>query len=218
MTGTVIIIPALNEEQTIARVVEQALPYGDVHVVDDGSTDLTSEVAREAGASISRHSVNKGYDGALETGIIYALENGYETAITVDADGQLPVDQIPKFIGHLREGADLVVGNRGSGFPRWSETTFAFLGKRVLGLEDPFCGMKAYRLEYVAKVGAKTGYLSIGTGLAIRMLAEGAKLKNLPIKIAPRDGASRLGSRFRSEIALGKAVFKGLVCYVRSLK
>lgn len=213
-----IIIPALNEETTIFQVVADARAFGDVHVVDDGSSDRTSDVAREAGASVSRHPVNKGYDGALDTGIAYALENGYFAAITVDADGQLPVDRAPGFIALIEQGADIVVGDRGGGFPRWSETAFAFLGKRILGLDDPFCGMKAYRLEYVKKVGVESDYVSIGTGLAVRMIALGARLSNLPIEVAQRDGASRMGSRIRSEIVLGKAAVKSLLYFLQNRK
>jgi glycosyltransferase involved in cell wall biosynthesis len=218
LTKAVIIIPALNEEKTISQVVADARAYGDVHVVDDGSSDQTSDVAREAGASVSRHPANKGYDGALDTGIAYALDNDYFAAITVDADGQLPVDRVPAFIALIEQGADIVVGDRGGGFPRWSETLFAFFGKRMLGLDDPFCGMKAYRLEYVEKVGVRSDYVSIGTGLTVRMLALGAKLSNIPIEVAPRDGASRMGSRIRSEIMLGKAAMKSFLYFLQNRK
>lgn len=218
MIKTVIIIPALNEEDTITRIVADALVYGDVHVVDDGSSDLTPEVARSAGASVSRHPRNLGYDAAIDAGIEYAVERGYFAAVTVDADGQLPVDRVPDFIAHLAQGADIVVGDRGGSFPRWSESLFALFGKRFLGLSDPFCGMKAYRLGYVRNVGVKSDYPSIGTGLTMRMLAHGAKLSNIPIKVIPRDGASRMGSRIRSEIVLSKAVVKGLAYYRRNRK
>lgn len=218
MTRAVIIIPALNEERTISQVVTEARAFGDVHVVDDGSVDQTSDAARGAGASVSRHPINMGYDRALDTGIGYALDNGYLVAITVDADGQLPVERTPEFIALIEQGADVVVGARGGGLPRWSETAFAFVGKRLLGLTDPFCGMKAYRLDFVRRVGVRSDYTSIGTGLAVRMIAAGAKLANVTIEVTSRDGVSRMGSRIRSEILLGKAALKSLLCFLRHRK
>lgn len=215
---TVIIIPALNEEDTIGQIVKRALAYGDVHVVDDGSKDQTADIAREAGASVSCHLINKGYDEALDTGIAYALKNRYVVALTIDADGQLPVDRVPQFLELIQSGADIVVGERSGDLPRWSEKIFACFGKCVLGLGDPFCGMKAYRLSFVEKVGVKSEYRSIGTGLLMRMLAKGAKLANIPIKVAPRDGRSRMGNRILSEIVLGKAVTKGVVFFLQNRK
>jgi glycosyltransferase involved in cell wall biosynthesis len=184
-----------------------------VHVVDDGSNDGTVEVALKAGASVSRHDVNRGYDSALDTGIIYAVEAGYFAAITMDADGQLPVANIPEFIRSLQEGGDLVVGNRGKDLPRWSESLFAYFGKRIFGIDDPFCGMKGYRLNFIKAVGLESNERSIGTKLALRMVAKGAKHTNVPIQVVPRDGVSRMGSRLKSEFVLFKAALHGVIYY-----
>lgn len=213
MNKTLIVIPALNEAATIGRVVSEARAFGDVHVVDDGSSDQTAQKAQEAGASLSRHPVNRGYDCSLETGISYALAQGYYAAITVDADGQLPVERIPEFISLLENGSDIVVGDRGGGLPRWSEILFSFIGKRVMELSDPFCGMKAYKLDFLRKIGLKNSHLSIGTETTMRVLAHGGRLNNLPIEVTLRDGVSRMGSRIKSEMVLGKAVFVGLSYY-----
>lgn len=218
MKKTLIVIPALNEASTITEVVSEARCFGDVHVVDDGSSDQTAQLAQQAGASLSHHPVNRGYDGSLETGISYAIAQGYDAAITVDADGQLPVERIPEFISLLENGYDIVVGDRGGDFPRWSETLFSFIGKKVMKLNDPFCGMKAYRLAFLKKIGLKNSNLSIGTETTIRIVAKGGKLKNLLITVAPRTDVSRMGSRLKSEIVLGKAVFVGLHYYLKNRK
>ena len=82
------IIPAYNEENTIKRVVEGVGNYSDVVVVDDGSIDETSSLAKEAGAIVIKHFRNKGKGAAIKTGVDYALENGYDILLLLDGDGQ----------------------------------------------------------------------------------------------------------------------------------
>ena len=76
--NTLIIIPAFNEELTIGSIVTLAKKYGDVLVVDDGSKDRTSEIARNVGALLIKHNKNMGKGAALNTGFKYALENNYD--------------------------------------------------------------------------------------------------------------------------------------------
>lgn len=110
----VAIIPALNAERTLPRVVEQARKQIEpVVVIDDGSSDRTGDVARAAGAIVLRHDVNRGKGAALKTGFAWALENGYDGVITLDADGQHLPSEIPKFLRERESGgADLIIGGR----------------------------------------------------------------------------------------------------------
>jgi len=110
---TLILIPAYNEELTVGSVVALARKYGDVLVVDDGSTDRTSEIAQRAGAVVIRHPVNRGKGAALKTGFEYALSREYEVVVTLDADGQHNPDEIPLLMEPIIRGeADLVIGSR----------------------------------------------------------------------------------------------------------
>ena len=83
-----IIVPALNEEKTIENVITRIKEKGTVIVINDGSSDRTSEIAENSGAIVINHSFNKGYDEALNTGFKYAYESGFEYVITFDADEQ----------------------------------------------------------------------------------------------------------------------------------
>jgi glycosyltransferase involved in cell wall biosynthesis len=84
-----------------------------VLVVDDGSTDRTAEVAREAGATVLRQRPNQGKGIALQAGFRRALEMGCEAVVTLDADGQHDPDEIPSFLQAYEErGADLIIGAR----------------------------------------------------------------------------------------------------------
>jgi glycosyltransferase involved in cell wall biosynthesis len=117
MTGRVVaVVPAFNEAGAIGRVVDEIAALGpelDVVVVDDASTDETAEVAEEHGAVVLRLPFNVGIGGAVQTGLRWALEEGYELAVRLDGDGQHDARELPKLLAPLRTGeADFVVGSR----------------------------------------------------------------------------------------------------------
>ncbi len=111
-----VIIPALNEELTIAKVVEDVrrhLPSADVVVVDDGSRDNTAAASRQAGATVLRLSYNLGIGGAVQTGFKFAHHAGYEYVVRVDADGQHDPQDLPQLLERVRrQEADVVIGSR----------------------------------------------------------------------------------------------------------
>lgn len=108
------VIPAYNEARAIRAVVGAAVDNADaVVVVDDGSSDGTAQAAEAAGALVITHEVNLGKGQALATGIAWAVENGFDAAVTLDADGQHDPLQIPRFVDRFRTtGADIVLGTR----------------------------------------------------------------------------------------------------------
>lgn len=115
MTRTLVIIPALNEEAALPSVVRAVLTYVpdcDLLVIDDGSTDDTARVAREAGARVVSLPFNMGVGTALRTGFRYAARHGYDRVVQTDADGQHDPAQITSLLAALDDGADLVVGSR----------------------------------------------------------------------------------------------------------
>jgi glycosyltransferase involved in cell wall biosynthesis len=105
---------AYNEDGVIADVVRPLVDAGySVVVVDDGSRDQTGARAREAGAAIVRHAVNRGQGAALQSGLRYALRHGAGILVTFDADGQHSADEIPKLVGPIAaRDADIVLGSR----------------------------------------------------------------------------------------------------------
>jgi glycosyltransferase involved in cell wall biosynthesis len=211
MTPSVaIVIPALNEAKTIGEVVAVASAFGDVIVVDDGSTDGTRDMAEMAGACVINHSSPRGYDLALASGFRYAVERDYSIMITIDADGQLPADLIPVFISKFSKEVDIVVGHRPS-FPRYTEYLFALFCHSLTEVHDPFCGMKAYRLSACSMFDEFDRYRSVGTDLMLRIVLMGGRADNVPIIIRPRDGSPRFGSRLRSELMLLRAIWIGLI-------
>jgi glycosyltransferase involved in cell wall biosynthesis len=202
-----IVIPALNEKNTIAAVVASALAFGRAVVVDDGSSDDTGALAAHAGADVVRHAVNRGYDEALNSGFRQADELGCEYAITCDADGQHNAAQIAEFIALLDAGHELVVGVRNRR-ARWGEQLFAFVARRLWGLSDPMCGMKAYRMSLYRKHRPFDSVRSIGSELAIRGAASGASVAERRIVVRDRADAPRFGGSFKANLRILRALFK----------
>ena len=187
-----IVIPALNEAATIRSVVESAGAYGIPIVVDDGSTDLTAELARQAGARVVVHTQNCGYDAALQSGFREAADIGCRMVITLDADGQHDPALIQKFIAPIDAGADVVAGIR-SARQRIAEHVFAWYTNWRFGIRDPLCGMKAYGLDVYRSLGHFDAYGSIGTELILYAAKKGMRVEQVPFEVRSRMGQSRFG-------------------------
>lgn len=109
-----VVVPAWNEQASIAKVITELKHRGfDVLVVDDGSTDKTSFIARQNGAITIRLPFNLGVGGALRCGFKYAVQHGYDAVVQCDADGQHPVDHIELLISTATQGNfHMVIGSR----------------------------------------------------------------------------------------------------------
>jgi glycosyltransferase involved in cell wall biosynthesis len=124
-------IPAKDEEVAIGSVVLRARKHADeVLVVDDGSSDATAAVAALAGATVVRHSENRGKGAAYSSFWAYAREHGFDALVTLDGDGQHDADEIPLLLDRLKAGDEFVIG------ARWGSSTempwWRKVGKRVL--------------------------------------------------------------------------------------
>jgi glycosyltransferase involved in cell wall biosynthesis len=207
-----IVIPALNEAATIARVVTGAACYGRPIVVDDGSTDDTATVAATSGADVVRLPVNQGYDCALNAGFVRAYALGCEAVLTMDADGQHADEAITSFLAALERGAELVVGVRDRK-ARFAEHLFGVVGAWRFGLHDPQCGMKAYRLSLWRARGWFDSYGSIGTELALFGAASGVRVAEVPVPTRAREGAPRFGRVASANLRILRALCLGCWCY-----
>jgi glycosyltransferase involved in cell wall biosynthesis len=108
-----VIVPAYNEADRIAAVIQEASRYLPVLVVDDGSSDDTSLVAVQSGAELLRQEPNQGKGAALRAGFSFALERRYDAGLTLDADGQHDPAEIPDFVQAFQQRrADLIIGAR----------------------------------------------------------------------------------------------------------
>ena len=158
---TLIIMPAHNEAQNIGPVIEaiqRVAPGIDLLVVNDASQDRTADIARRAGARVVTLPCNLGYGGAVQTGYRYAVENGYDIGLIMDADGQHEPADIATLLGVIQRGeADLVLGSRFLGTleysPSWTRHLawglLRRLASRMTGLRitDPTSGFQAMTCE-----------------------------------------------------------------------
>ena len=150
----VAVIPAYNESQALVPVVQEARRHVDaVIVVDDCSSDETSQAARRAGAEVVRHPLQRGAGRATATGIQAALRLGAEFIVTLDADGQHLAEEIPILLAPLEDGtADLTLGCRlvdrasmplirrlGNSFANY--WTWLFFGIKVSDSQSGYRGM-----------------------------------------------------------------------------
>ena len=207
MTNNVaIIIPAFNEESSISNIIEKSLLYGDPIVVDDGSTDQTKKIVINKGVEILSHNCNLGYDEALSTGLKYAFENGYEFAITIDADGQHNPEIIKIFSENLKQGNDLVLGYRDK-MQRVSENFFSVISKIVWKVKDPLCGMKGYRLSLIKDYGPIKTFNSYGTEFAMRLVKKNIKFSQVYVITNNRLDNSRIGGTFFTNLKIIQILF-----------
>ena len=190
---TLIIIPAYNEELTIGSVVALAKKYGDVLVVDDGSLDRTSEIAREAGAVVIRHERNMGKGYALRTAFEYALSEEYDIVVTIDADGQHNPDEIPFLIEPIIKGeADLVIGSRYLSGSKKEIPLYRRFGLWVLNKStkvaasvdvDSQSGFRAMNRKTLEKLDLNSDGYSIETDTIVMASERGIRLMEVPITV-----------------------------------
>lgn len=166
------VIPALNAERTIGSVVTQvlsALGTPLVVVVDDGSTDRTGAVAREAGARVMTLGRNRGKGAALRAGFDAALTAGASVVVTLDADGQHDPAAAPALVGAVLEGADVAVGTRrrlGTAMPWHRRMTNALsslavsvcAGRRMVDVQSGYRAIRASVLRTIAPLGDRYEY------------------------------------------------------------
>lgn len=203
------VIPAFNEDTTIESVVRSLIPFGKVLVVDDGSDDNTAVKAATAGAYIVQHTSNLGYDKALNSGFFEAALMDVNVIFSFDADGQHKVSAISNFRELISDGADVVIGIRDQK-GRISEEVFSWVSKKLWNIQDPFCGMKAYKTEVYKALGHFDSYGSIGTELSLFAVKMGFNVAEVPIMIKRRQGQSRLGSSLIANGKIIRAILFGL--------
>jgi glycosyltransferase involved in cell wall biosynthesis len=193
-----VIIPALNAERTLPRVVVEARAQLEpVLVIDDGSSDATGEVAAAVGATVMRHPVNRGKGGALKTGFAWALENGFDGVITLDADGQHLASEIPKFLREReRSGADLIIGGRSHLFEqmmprrrmanRFSAACIAFASG--VKITDSQSGFRFYSANLLRSMKLRTNGFDMESEVIVRAGRRKFGIVTIPIELGFVDG------------------------------
>ncbi len=182
-----VVIPAFNESATIAKVVSEVFASGfSCVVVDDGSTDSTAHIAKQAGAAVLSLPFNSGVGGALRCGFRYAVENGYQAVIQCDADGQHHSHHFQDLVNCVNTtNADFVLGSR-----------FRSQENKL----DPHI-IRRFAMWWLARVASRA------TGQKITDSTSGFRLIRRPLldELAAHLPSYYLGDTFEALVVLGRA-------------
>ena len=189
------VIPAYNEEATIENVILTCNAFSSVIVIDDYSNDDTAKLARRAGASVIRNSANLGYGKTLKTGLLAAIAENYEVVSTIDADGELNPIDLQKFFNTYPDFPfDYAAGVRTGNTGRQSENISSYLSNLTMGISDPFCGAKIYKVDALKKVLKTNTPIQTGCELGIQLVKDKCNFIEFKIDCSARHGRSRFGS------------------------
>jgi len=189
-----VLIPALNAERTLGPVVTAArAELEPVVVIDDGSSDRTGDVAREHGATVLRHDVNRGKGGALKTGFAWALDNGFDGVVTLDADGQHLPREISRF---LAAKGDLIIGGRSHLFDqmlprrRMANRFSAWCIAKTSGarVTDSQSGFRFYSARLLRAIELRTDGFDMESEVIVRAGRSGFQIVTIPIDLGFVDG------------------------------
>ena len=200
-----IVLPCLNEERTVGVCVSKAVNFlkqygvsGEVILADNGSTDGSVEIASKAGAVIT-HVEQKGYGMALRGG--FASAHG-KYIIMADSDDSYDLENLMPFVEKLREGYDLVMGNRFKGGIKkgampWhhryiGNPVLSFLGKLFFKTpaNDFHCGLRGFTKDAIEKMNLQTTGMELASEIVIKSSIMGMKTCEVPTTLSP-DGRDR---------------------------
>ncbi|MBA3749084.1 MAG: glycosyltransferase family 2 protein [Solirubrobacterales bacterium] len=205
-----VVIPCLNEAENIEECVRRSLDAmvaagirGEVVVADNDSEDGSAELAVAAGARVV-HEPRRGYGSAYLAG--FAAARG-EYVVMLDADMTYPFDKIPNFVEELRDGAQLVMGDRMDNIqPGAMHWVNRYIGNPLLsgtlnlffrtGIRDAHCGMRGFRRDILPTLDLRTTGMEFASEMVIRASKEKLDIREFPISYMPRGGTTKL-SRFR---------------------
>ena len=193
-------MPAYNEEKYISSLVAEARQYGDeVLIVDDGSTDDTSETARLAGAIVIQHKENKGYGAAVQSILAEAKRIAPDILVLLDADSQHNPHEIPRLVEPISQGFDLVIGSRK--LLRDNIPFYRRIGQGVISyfcyilsgekLSDSESGFRVFSRKAVGMLELREDGMSISAETIAKAAEKGLKITEIPISITyTRDGST----------------------------
>jgi len=191
----VIGIPAFNEEKNIASIIVKLKKISNnIIICNDGSTDLTSSIAKELGVIVIDHPKNIGYGGAIKSIFLKAKELGVETLVTFDADGQHNVSDINKVLEPIKKNeADIVIGSRflhnDGNVPKYRKVgikTITSLTNVVTGtkITDAQSGFRAYNKKILENIHPTEQGMGISTEILIKASKQKFRITEVPIEIS----------------------------------
>jgi glycosyltransferase involved in cell wall biosynthesis len=218
-SDVLVVIPSFNEASSVAAVVAEvhtAAPKVHVLVVDDGSSDATGALARQAGAAVVTNVFNLGVGGAMRVGFRYAAARGYRAVVQVDGDGQHDPQDLPRLLAPIENGAGpmVVIGARFAGegkyavppARRWAMRLLAAYLSRTthVHLTDVTSGFRAHNRAAI-ELFARTypaDYLADTVESLVIAAEAGGVVMQVPVAMRSRLGGSPSQSPVRAGVYL----------------
>tara|TARA_Y100001960_G_scaffold290148_1_gene330553 strand:- start:1340 stop:2227 length:888 start_codon:yes stop_codon:yes gene_type:complete len=189
-------IPAYNEEKNIAGIITKLKKYtNDIIVCDDGSNDLTREIAEGLGATVISHKTNKGYGAAINSLFLKAKELKTEVLVTFDADGQHRIEDIPIVTEPIKNNeAELIIGSRFLDTKSEDMPNYRKVGIKIItkvtnlsikkDLTDSQSGFRAYSMRALQEITPTDDGMGVSTEILIKANNIGLKIAEVPIKVS----------------------------------
>ena len=216
-------IPAYNEEKTIAKVILLAQKHVDAVVVcDDGSQDLTADIAEKLGAIVIKHEKNMGYGVAIQTLFEKAKALNADLLLTLDADGQHDAREIPKLIQPiLGNKADIVIGSRflqqNSGIPFYRRFGIKVLTKMTNssrqkgGLTDAQCGFRAYNRKAIESLTLEEQGMGVSAEVLLKARDLGLVVTEVPVEVRYKGLETSTFNPFKHGLGVISTIIKMVV-------
>jgi glycosyltransferase involved in cell wall biosynthesis len=203
------VIPVYNEEKTIREVVNNVRPLVDlVVIVNDGSTDKSSQLAEDNNIVVLHHLINRGQGAALKTGTLYALDKGADIIIHFDGDGQFLASDIKNITAPIKSGdADIVFGSRfltkQSDIPLFKKSIILplakFVNRILLGIKmtDPQSGFRAMSAKVAGQLDWQQDRMAHCSEILYTTNKLNLKIKEVPITIIYHGFGQRFSDGFK---------------------
>jgi len=188
-------IPAYNEEKNIAGIISKLKKYTDsIIVCDDGSSDLTGDISEQLGAIVIKHSKNRGYGAAINSLFLKAKELESDVFLTLDADGQHRVEDIPIVTDPIiKNEVDLVIGSRFLDTKSEEMPNYRKVGIKIITkitnlsikekLTDSQSGFRAYSRKALQEITPTDDGMGVSTEILIKASNLELKVAEVPIKV-----------------------------------
>ena len=216
-----VVVPSYNQAEwlpkTLDSIIAQSYPVWEAVIVDDGSKDKTASLASSADAHVIRHVLNSGSGGATATGLSYAQQNGFDFAVTLDADGQHKASDAIKGVEVARKKhVDLLIGSRlinSEGMSKvnilgnkgLSHITYLFFGVSVT---DSQSGMRVFSRQSLEKLKWKTNGYEFCSEMLWRAKQLGLQIDEYPIQAIYTDYSMSKGQNNWNAFNIIKSLLK----------
>jgi len=214
------LLPSYNEEKNIGKLVKELKKKGiNVLVIDDGSQDNTSQIAKKCGALVLRNEKNLGKGAALKKGFEFLKKKDFDALLILDADGQHSPKEVDKFLTEFaKKGSDLIIGNRFSTSPK-GMPLIRYITNKVMSflisflvkkkIRDSQCGFRLMSKRFLEKLELETAHFEVESEIIFQAILKGFNISEVCIDSIYRKEKSKINP-FLDTLRFFKFLFKYL--------